>query len=327
MNDTQATTWRPASGAAVAMRRAALLQGLRDYFADSAVLPVDTPSLSSAAASDPQIESLAVASQLSRTPLYLHTSPEFCMKRLLAAGFPDIYSIVRVYRDGESGQSHQPEFTLAEWYRLNFGLQEIIDDTIAAICAAVPRLKDLPVTVHSYQQVFIESVGLDPLQASSEDLAAAATADHDLRAAIGTQRDAWLDLLLARAVIPQFAADTVTVLMHYPASQAALARLCPGDPRVADRFEVFCGGQELANGYVELTDAGQQLERMHTEQALREMRGLPTRPLDAGLITALQHGLPPCAGVALGIERLHMVADRTNDIRDVITFAFGAYGD
>lgn len=301
-----------------------MLSRVRAYFAAAGVLEVDTPALSPYAVSDTQIESLAISRSLvSSRPLYLHTSPEFCMKRLLADGYPDIYSICRVFRDGESGSRHQPEFTMVEWYRLDYGLQQIIDDSVGVIDAALggaaqsgrPRQFD-------YRELFLQTVGLDPLLASVEELAKVSKADADLQRAIGDQRDDWLDLVLSTVIVPGFERGQVTVLRHYPAQQAALARLCPDDPTVADRFEVFVGEIEVANGYVELTDADEQRRRINRDIEDREQRDRPARPVDESLLAALEAGLRPCAGVAIGFERLQMIHDNTDDIRDVLTFAF-----
>jgi len=314
------TGWRPASDAASARRRAALLARARDYFAERDVLAVDTPALSPAAASDPNIESLEVRFLDGRVR-YLHTSPEFCMKRLLAAGYPDIYSIARVFRDGEAGSRHSAEFTLLEWYRLGFDLDAIVQDTLGAIacCLDRPALAG-SATVHEYAGAMAAFAGIDVFAASADDLAAVAGADDDLRASLGEDRDAWLDLVLASVVAPRFPAGSLTVLQHYPASQAALARICPADPRVADRFEVFLGGLELANGYVELTDAGEQQRRIDADLEARRLRGQPVNPRDDRLLDALGHGLPACAGVAVGVERLYMVAENAGNIREVTSF-------
>lgn len=318
------TGWRPASGPQAAANRAALLRRIRAWFETADVLEVDTPALSTAAVSDTQIESLSIPQSLvSSAPLYLHTSPEFCMKRLLAAGYPDIYAICRVFRDGEAGRRHQPEFTLIEWYRRNFSLAEIIDDTIGLIWTALAG--QAPTEQHcivDYRDAFRRATGLDPIESELDALIDAAQADADLRAALGSERDDWLDLLLGTRVIPGFPQDRLTVLQHYPASQAALARRCPADASVADRFEVFLGATELANGYVELTDAAEQAARIAADNENRRRRGRPLRPTDDALLRALAAGLPPCSGVALGLERLQMVHDRVDDIRDVITFAF-----
>ena len=318
------TDWRPSSGVRAAESRAALLRRVRDYFDGADVLEVDTPALGRYAVSDPQIESLAIPeSQVSSRPLYLHTSPEFCMKRLLAAGYPDIFSICRVFRDGEAGHRHQPEFTMVEWYRRDFDLQGIVEDTMQLIVEALgDAAPTASAVVVDYCDALAQACAVDALNAPIEALADAAGADKQLRAAIGNERDDWLDLLLATRVIPTFAPDRLTVIRHYPASQAALAQLCPADKRLADRFEVFHGRIELANGYVELTNADEQRERIRLDNEARRRRGRKVRPDDATLLDALDHGLTPCAGVALGLERLQMIHDRTEDIRDVITFAF-----
>ncbi len=307
-----------------ARNRAAILRRIRSWFDSMNVLEVDTPALSPYAVSDVQIESLEIPqSRVSRRPLYLHTSPEFCMKRLLADGYPDIYSICRVFRDGESGQRHQPEFTMVEWYRHDFGLQAIIDDTLQLIRASVgTRLVGGEADQFDYRDKFREAVAHDPFTATVAELADAAQADADLVSSIGNARDDWLDLILATRIAPTLSRDRLTVLRHFPASQAALARLCPADSRVADRFEVFFGPLELANGYVELIDAAELSRRMQADDEKRRRRHLPRRPLDETLLAALRSGLPPSAGVALGLERLQMLHDQTDDIRDVITFAF-----
>lgn len=315
--------WQPASGPGAAARRARMKQRIRAYFAAAHVLEVDTPVLSPYAVSDPQIESLEITRcQVSGRPLYLHTSPEFCMKRLLAADYPDIYSMCRVFRDGESGRLHQPEFTMLEWYRLGMALDEIVADTVGVISAALDR--DIDVDTVDYRDAFIAACGLDPFVADIASLADAAGADDALRAAVGDERDDWLDLVLATRVTSQFAPEHLTVLRHYPASQAALARLCPDDNRVADRFEVFLGPVELANGYVELTDSEEQLRRIEADNLARRRRGRPVRPVDELLLAALESGLPDCAGVALGLERLLMLFNKTDDIANVITFTFQA---
>jgi lysyl-tRNA synthetase class 2 len=316
--------WRPASGPQAAASRAAMMRRVREYFLAENVLEVDTPALGPFAVSDTQIESLSVSdSVVGGRPLYLHTSPEFCMKRLLAAGYPDIFSICRVFRDGEVGQRHQPEFTMIEWYRLGMELADIVDDTLSLIETALADScpQQTPVVV-DYVDAMRDVCGIDALTADSETLASAAGADQDLRAAMGDEADDWLDLLLATRVIPSFATDRLTVLRHYPSNQAALARLCPENPAVADRFEVFLGPVELANGYVELADSAELGARIARDNENRRQRGRPVRPVDKCLLAALDAGLPDCAGVALGFERLQMLHDKTDDIRDVITFAF-----
>lgn len=311
--------WRPSCDVQVAARRAELLANARSYFADRSVLAVDTPSLSANAVTDPQIESIAVGSTAAKR--YLHTSPEFCMKRLLAAGYPDIYSVCRVFRGGERGKWHLPEFTMIEWYRRNFDLQDIVDDTIGFIATLLQR-PELQQTaqVLDYQSLFVNRLNIDPLAAKIDQLADVAGADNALRASLADRRDAWLDLLMMSKIAPEFRASSLTVVQHYPATQAALARLCPANEQVADRFEVFYGTVELANGYVELSDATEQARRMQEDLQQRKQLGLPLVPIDDSLLSALKSGLPDCAGVALGFERLHMLDARTDDIHNVVTF-------
>ena len=308
--------WRPANGIDVARRRARLLARIRDYFDKRAVLEVSTPTLAPGTVTDPNIESIAVGER------YLQTSPEYHMKRMLADGFPDIYSIAPAFRDGEAGKRHRPEFTLVEWYRRDFGLDDIVTDTIGLIAHALdrPALKDTVIRC-DYAKAFKEVLKIDPRGAKVAALADIAGADARLRQTMGGRRDGWLDLLFATRIARGFPKDRLTVVSHFPASQAALARLCPRDDSVADRFEVFCGPIELANGYVELTDADEQSERMDRDIEIRATYKRRSVPRDERLIEALRAGLPPCAGVALGLERLHMIDAGTNDINDVVSFS------
>ncbi len=316
--------WRPTCTVETARRRAALLARARAFFAERGVLEVETPMLSPAAVTDPHIESVEARLALDRAhPRWLRTSPEFAMKRLLAAGFPDVFEIGRVFRDGERGARHQPEFTLVEWYRHGFGLAEIVADTVDFVTALVPpRQLAREAEALDYREAFLRHAGIDPFAAPISGLADTAGADRSLREALGERRDSWLDLVLATRVAPRFGKDRLTVLRHYPASQAALARLCPDDPARADRFEVFLGELELANGFVELADAAEQAARFEEDQARRRADNLPLRPIDARLLCALAAGLPPCAGVAVGFDRLVMIGEMTDDIRRVQTFAF-----
>lgn len=302
-----------------------MLASARAYFKAARVLEVDLPFLSDAPVTDPNIASVEVRSTLAAgRALFLHTSPEYAMKRLLAAGFPDIYFLGRVFRDGEAGPRHQPEFTMVEWYRLGFDLEDIIADTEAFLAAILDEdFTRESATRVSYRDAFIDSLGIDPLVADTSDLAAAAGADDALRNSLGDDRDAWLDLLLATRVAAGFARDRLTVLYGYPASQAALARLADGDAAVADRFEVFCGDTELANGYAELTDATEQARRFETERDRRRAQGQVPPPADERLLAALRAGLPDCAGVAVGFDRLVMLNTGSDDIRDVYHFPWG----
>lgn len=297
-----------------------MLARARQYFDARGVLEVETPALGRHTTTDPNIDSLH-ASGLSAARLFLQTSPESFMKRLLADGFPDIYSLGRVFRDGEAGRLHRPEFTMAEWYRHDFGLGEIIDDTLAFIATLLDRPALQEAERLEYAEAFRRHADLDPFTASIDELAGAAAADDELKESLGADRDAWLDLLLGTRVAPRFAADRLTVLRHFPSSQAALARACPADGRLADRFEVFYGAMELANGFVELRDPDEQRRRMLADLDKRQAKSKRPVPLDEPLLAALESGLPACAGVAVGFDRLVMVATGADDIRDVVTFA------
>lgn len=306
-----------------------MLQRARQYFQAQDVLEVDTPALSVAAVSDPHIESVSATLALDRTrPYFLHTSPEFCMKRLLCSDYPDIFQTCKVFRDNEAGRAHQPEFTMVEWYRLGFDLEQIVSDTTGFI-AAVLHDDALPEAALqlSYRQAFLQFAGCDPLTADVPELSALARPDDNLSRSIGDDRDTWLDLLLDTKVAPRFPPDRLTVLRHYPVSQAALARPCRADPQLADRFEVFLGQHELANGYVELTDSDELLRRVANDQRVRKKRGQRHRPVDNAFVAAMQAGLPACAGVAAGFDRLLMICAGTDDIRNVQTFAFAEHAE
>ena len=319
-------TWKASAGVALARQRADMLERARAFFRARDVLEVDTPALGRHAASDPNIDSLRVAGH-GDTTLYLQTSPESFMKRLLAGGYPDIYALGHVFRGGEAGRLHQPEFTMVEWYRRDFGLGAMIDETVAFIADLLDRPDLGKADSLEYRDAFRRFAGIDPVAASTDELAEAASADAGLRENLGDDRDAWLDLLLCTRVAAGFATGRLTVLRHFPASQAALARVCPVDGNVADRFEIFYGEMELANGFVELRDPDEQRRRMLADLEKRRATGRQPVPLDEPLLAALDAGLPRCAGVAVGFERLLMLASGADDIRDVMTFAFDDTGN
>jgi lysyl-tRNA synthetase class 2 len=298
-----------------------MLAAARAFFSDRGVLEVETPALNRTTASDPNIHSFCVETS-DQSELILQTSPESYMKRLLAAGYPDIYSICRVFRGGEIGHRHQPEFTMIEWYRHDFGLDSIIAETTSLIAALIESPLPGELQTIDYRDAFLDLAGIDPFKATASELVQASDADASFRTSLGDDRDAWLDLLLSTRVATRFPGDRLTVLRHYPGSQAALARLCPGDPAVADRFEVFLGSLELANGFVELRDAAEQRHRIDADNAAREAAGMRTVPVDEALLAALESGLPACAGVAAGLDRLLMIALGRSDIREVMAFAF-----
>lgn len=315
-------SWRPNAGVAMARKRAGLLDRARDFFGSRDVLEVTTPALVPRTATDPNIES--IVAKFGGREVFLHTSPEYSMKRLLATGYPDIFQICAAYRDGEYGRHHLPEFTLLEWYRHGFQLREIMRESVDLVSALVAK-KILQQTVYkTYAAAFGDALSLDPFTVSIDTLAGTQDADADLCNSIGDDRDAWLDLAMANSVAPTFATDRLTVVFHYPASQAALAQLCPDDERVADRFEVFLGPVELANGFVELTDPDEQERRFRHDCEKRRSAGKQAYDIDRNLIAALRVGMPSCAGVALGLDRLLMIDEGLDDIRDVTTFTPGA---
>ncbi|MEM7278889.1 MAG: EF-P lysine aminoacylase EpmA [Pseudomonadota bacterium] len=308
--------WRPEAKLAVLERRAQMNRATRRYFEERNVLEVDTPALSRYAVTDPNLHSLVATDPgWTNEQWFLHTSPEFGMKRLLAAGAPDIYQLCHVFRGGESGRQHQREFTMLEWYRLGYDLEAIIQNTLELILEV--SQKPLRVQRLSYREALLLYSKLDifnlDVQALNQRVNAAGL-DTDL------SLDAKLDWLMVTDVLPGFQDDQLTVLNHYPASQAALARLHTADERVADRFEVFYGAMELANGFVELCDANEQQQRFENEQRQRREQGATPLDIDPEFISALQHGLPECAGVALGMDRLLMLITGNRDISDVMSF-------
>ncbi len=304
--------------------RARLYAVIRAFFAARGVLEVETPMLSAAANTEPNIESFATRfsghADAGPRERWLRTSPEFPLKRLLAAGIGDCYELGRVFRDGEAGRRHNPEFTLLEWYRVGFDHRRLAAETVALVQEALALAGRRAVVIErSYAALFLESLGLDPHRADIADLCAP-LADIAIDPA-GLTRDDWLDLLLTHRIQPTFAADRITVIHDYPASQCALARIRAGHPSLAERFEVYLGTEELANGYHELDDAAEQRARFEHDNARRRARGQRELPPDERLLAVLD-GLPDCAGVALGIERLLMAMLGSETIADVLAFAF-----
>jgi lysyl-tRNA synthetase class 2 len=314
MND-----WRPTASVATLRRRAAALQTTREFFAARAVLEVETPVLVNAPVSDLNIGNVKAEMPGQAGPLFLHTSPEYAMKRLLAAGSGDIFQVCHVFRGAERGRQHNPEFTMVEWYRLGFSLEQLMHEVADLVRAVLGR--DLPVELVSYREAVRRHAGFDPLDADIEELQRGAQAlGLDSQRSRESARDELLDLIVGAQVGPALGAGSLTFLHRYPASQAALARLDADDPRLALRFELYHHGIELANGYHELSDAAEQRMRFVTDQQSRKARGLPVAPLDQHLLAALDAGLPDCAGVALGFDRVLMLATDAASIEDVLAF-------
>ena len=323
------STWRPSADWAALRLRAELLARSRAFFAARGVLEVETPMLSAAAVTEPNLASFSTVYagpglRYGQT-LYLHTSPEFPMKRLLAAGSGCIYQIARVFRDGEAGRRHNPEFTLLEWYRVGFDHHRLMDEVAELVTQLVGSRVALAEPERlSYQELFQRHLDLNPHQARVADLAACAEA-RGVPIPPGMpadDADPWLDLLLTHCIEPGLGQGRLTFVYDYPASQAALARLRPGDPPVGERFELYLNGIELANGFHELGDAGEQRRRFEAENAARRALGLPVMPMDENLLAALAAGLPDCAGVALGFDRLAMLAAGKTALAEVWAFPF-----
>ncbi|HED36033.1 MAG TPA: EF-P lysine aminoacylase GenX [Gammaproteobacteria bacterium] len=315
--------WQPTASLETLKKRARMLQGLRAFFAARDVLEVETPVLSPSAITDPQLQSFSTG--FNQRDFYLHTSPEFYMKRLLAAGSGDIYQVARVFRDDELGRYHNPEFSLLEWYRVGFDHHRLMDE-VEQLLQMFFMDEMLQINRISYQQAFLQQLQIDPLNIEVAALKQCAEKfkleiPHGMERDIeGDNRDIWLDWLMVECVAPSFAKDEFTFLYHYPASQAALARLDEKDPRVANRFELFYGELELANGFYELTDAQQQLQRFEQENAVRKRRGQQIMPVDHALIAALAAGLPDCSGVAIGLDRLLMILTENEKLQGVMSF-------
>lgn len=312
--------WRPGASRHVLEARAALLHGIRRFFIERGVMEVETPILSRAGNSDPNIAGMATDAP---RPRFLRTSPEYAMKRLLAAGSGDIFELGRVFRSGERGRSHNPEFTLLEWYRLGMGYLELAEEVVSLVrhCARAcneTAFDDWPVQTTTYRALFQTLAGIDPFNTDESELAAA-VAERGVSSAPLSQ-DEWLDLLLARVVQPAMPGETFTIVHDFPPEQAALSRIRPHDPPVAERFEVFAGQLELANGYQELADAAEQRGRFERERRLRAACGEEETPLDENFLAALEHGLPECSGVALGVDRLLMLILNLDDIASVLSF-------
>ena len=298
--------------------RAALLASARNFFMDRGVLEVDTPIVVNAPVTDVHIHSARVEFADDPRPFFLHTSPEYAMKRLLAAGSGDIYQICHVVRGLERGRQHNAEFTLIEWYRSGFSLDRLMSEVDTLVRHL---LGDIAFTMSSerltYREAFLRELHLDPFTATLTQLSDAA---RTIGFADGAQRDELLELLMGALVGPRLGRNALTFIHGYPASQAALARLSPDDPRTALRFELYCKGVELANGFQELASPEEQRARFERDNEERQRRGMPAYEIDGRLLAALEAGLPECAGVALGFDRTLMLAAGADHIDEVLTF-------
>lgn len=312
-----AEAWRPSAPQENLRARAQLLRALRDFFARRGVLEVETPLLGSGGSTDLHLGSLETQTGDGRS-WYLQTSPEFAMKRLLAAGSGSIYQIGRAFRNDESGRLHNPEFTLLEWYRVGWDHQALmneIDDLLSDILGepAAERL--------TYAELFDRHLALNPHRATKADLGLAlARAEIEVANPESLDCDTLLQVLMSQVIEPALPSDRPTFVYDFPPSQAALARIRPGPPSVAERFEVYVRGVELANGYHELRDPDEQAHRFRCDLEARGAHGLPRVEPDQHLLAALRAGLPACAGVALGVDRLLLLRVGADHLDQVLAF-------
>ncbi len=320
--ESPATGWRPTASREALENRARQLAWVRGFFAQRDVLEVETPVIGRCGVTDLNIDSIpARPAPVAGQPAgdrWLQTSPEYHMKRLLAAGSGSIYQVSRVFRDGERGHRHNPEFSLLEWYRPGFDDNDLMDEVAELVCGWL----DLPTPERmTYRVALSAHAGVDPFEDSLADLRAACQPHVGTDAAAEFDRDTCLDLLMSFCVEPALKAHSPVFICHYPANQAALARTSVnGGHQVAHRFELYVDGLELCNGYWELTDPVEQRRRFLDDNARRRARGKPEMPVDEYFLTAIEAGLPDCAGVALGLDRLLMLKCGESDISRVLTF-------
>lgn len=311
MSDRSREAWHPQASLGHLRRRAQILAYIREYFAARHVLEVETPLLSAAASTDVNLDTIRAGDG------YLHTSPEFAMKRLLAADMGDIYQICKVFRQGERGRYHNPEFTLLEWYRVGWEYRRLMQE-VAELLGGVLGITTAPEYVR-YRDAFWTTLALDPLVAPKRELECAA-ARAGLNNGVNISRDELLDALAGICVYPSLGKNGLTFIYDFPSSQAALARIRPDVEPVAERFEVVVNGLELGNGYTELTDAQEQQARFAADLAARKLQNKPKLPIDKRFLSALGTGLPESAGVALGVDRMVMLACNASQLAEVMTF-------
>jgi len=319
------THWQSLASLQALQARANLNRRIRDFFYQRDVMEVETPALSRFANPDPQIHSLKVESPLPGSvsgdpPWYLHTSPEFAMKRLLAGGSGAIYQLCKVFRGHEAGRLHNPEFTLLEWYRPGFTLRQLMEEVDALIHELLPNL--VAAEFISYGDLFQAHFSQDPYQANASQLQDIAQQQglsvHGMDQA---DRNAWLDLLFSHYLQPKLGHGHCTFVYDFPASQCALARINPGPVASAARFELFVNGVELANGYDELIDAEEMRRRFDNDIATRMQRQSEINPYDEWALQALAAGMPASCGVALGVDRLLLLLLNSDNLDQIMSFS------
>ena len=308
-------------------QRAQLLASIRQFFAERDVLEVETPLLCRATGTDPNLDFFS--SQFHCSPqnrtLFLQTSPEFAMKRMLAAGSGSIYQICKAFRNGEAGRYHNPEFTILEWYRVGFDLQQLMDEVAGLLLRLLePIMAQVSVEQIAYQQLFMQITGLDPLSFCQTAYRQFAESQGYPEAdnLCGDDHALWLDFLFSHCIQNKLSKDVIYLVHDYPAIQSSLARAHPDDARVVERFEVFVNGVELGNGFFELSDAKEQEMRFDREIEYRRSQGLAEVKKDQLFLGALKAGLPDCSGVAIGLDRLLMIIGDSKSIENVLAFPF-----
>jgi len=319
-------TWQSTLSWNNAQQRAKILQQIRQFFADRNVIEVETPALSQGTVTDVHLEALACrynfladTSDQKSKQLYLQTSPEFHMKRLLASGYGCIFQIAKAFRHEEAGRYHNPEFTMLEWYRLGFDHFDLMNEMAELLMLVLNCTQP---TIKTYQDIFIEHVALDPLIAKRDELVTLISRKNKLSDWLTKEHDSdiLLQFIFSEIIEPNIGNHVPCFVYNFPKSQASLAKLCPDDDRVAQRFECYFQGVELANGFNELTDYKNQLERFQEDNIKRNDICLIEKPIDENFISALSFGLPQCSGVALGVDRLIMLALKAEHIEQVISF-------
>jgi len=310
--------WRPYADKRLIKLRAETYSKIRQFMAERKILEVETPILSQATVTDVQLDSFhseysSPQTSLGKT-LYLQTSPEYAMKRLLASGTGDIYQISKVFRNEEQGMLHNPEFTMLEWYQLGYDHHQLMQEfELFLNLFAINHCEKI-----SYGKLFLEHTGLDPHACDTNELKSMAQ-QHGLSSTI-EERSVLLDFIFSYKITSTLGNTKPLFVYDYPACQCALAKLSENTPNVAERFELFINGMEIANGFHELTDAEEQLARFEQDLALRKKENRLDMPIDHLFLDALKHGLSDCAGVAVGIDRLLMAMTGTKDIREVLGF-------
>ena len=319
-------SWQPTLTWEYAQKRAQILKKIRQFFDERDVVEVETPALSQGTVTDVHLEALSCrynfmsdSSTEQSTNLYLQTSPEFHMKRLLASGYGSIFQIAKAFRHEEAGRFHNPEFTLLEWYRLGFDHFQLMKE-VAELLKTV--LDCLEPTQTTYQQLFIDLLRVDPLIATREQLISLIK-EHDKLSewlTVEQDNDILLQFIFSEIIEPQIGKTSPCFVYNFPRSQASLAKMSREDTRVAERFECYFQGVELVNGFNELTDSCVQFKRFQEDNIKREKLYHSIKPIDKHFIEALSQGLPQCSGVALGIDRLVMLALKAKHIEQVISF-------